>query len=143
MATTALITGASSGIGLELARLMAADGVNLVLVARSRGKLHDLDASLRNVQVHVVARDLAHPRVPQEIFDELQEKSITVDWLVNNAGFGAHGKSTGDDAGEHDCARPSHAFVSAADAGAAQRARHECCFHRCLSARTADGRLLR
>src|SRR5256886_1047784 len=92
MATTALITGASSGIGLELARLMAADGVNLVLVARSRGKLHDLAASLGNVQVHVVARDLAHPRVPQEIFDELQEKSITVDWLVNNAGFGAHGK---------------------------------------------------
>ena len=92
MATTALITGASSGIGLELARLMAADGVNLVLVARSRGKLHDLAASLGNVQVHVVARDLAHPRVPQEIFDELQEKSIAVDWLVNNAGFGAHGK---------------------------------------------------
>src|SRR5439155_472871 len=71
---------------------MKSDGVNLVLVARSRGKLHDLAASLGNVQVHVVARDLAHPRVPQEIFDELQEKSITVDWLVNNAGFGAHGK---------------------------------------------------
>src|SRR6184192_465933 len=92
MTATALITGASSGIGLELARLLAADGVNLVLLARSRGKLHDLAATLGNVKVHVVTRDLAHPSVPQEVFDELKEKSITVDWLVNNAGFGAHGK---------------------------------------------------
>jgi uncharacterized protein len=95
---TALITGASGGIGLDLARLFAADGTNLVLTARDRGKLHqaaeELTRSNPGVSAHVIAKDLAHPRAPQEIFDELQERSTQIDFLVNNAGYGVYGSFT-------------------------------------------------
>ena len=93
-AETALITGASSGIGCELARLFAADKSNLVLVARRQEKLDELAAELRRdygVQVRVLAKDLADPQSPQAIFDALAAESVTVDVLVNNAGFGAVG----------------------------------------------------
>jgi|SRR5579864_4856361 len=89
---TAFITGASSGIGLELARIFARHGFNLVLLSRNRAQLHELAASLSGTNAHVIAKDLSHPRAPQEVFEELQEKSIPVDVLVNNAGFGQHGK---------------------------------------------------
>jgi len=89
---TALITGASSGIGLELARIFAHNGFNLVLVARNRTKLLEIAADMAGISVNVIAKDLAHPRAAQEVFDELQEKSIPVDVLINNAGFGQHGK---------------------------------------------------
>jgi uncharacterized protein len=91
---TALITGASSGIGLELARLFAADRSRLVLVARSEDKLQSLAQQLRrdhNVEVSVLAKDLAKPGVSQEIFDQLMGRRIVVDVVVNNAGFGASG----------------------------------------------------
>ena len=91
---TALITGASGGIGYELAKLFAADGHNLVLVARSAGKLNDLAAELtraHSVAVTVLPADLSDPAAPAEIFAQLQAQGLTIDFLVNNAGFGATG----------------------------------------------------
>jgi short-subunit dehydrogenase len=91
---TALVTGASGGIGEELARLFAADGHGLVLVARSRDKLARLAEELQakhGVEARVLAADLARPDAPREIFDELQGAGVTVDALVNNAGFGSYG----------------------------------------------------
>lgn len=95
MATeTVVITGASSGIGLELAKLFAADKHNLVLVARNQGALEKLAEELRRehgVEVVVLPKDLANPSTPQGIFDHLVAAGITVDVVVNNAGFGAVG----------------------------------------------------
>ena len=91
---TALITGASGGFGLEFARLFARDGYNLVLVARSEGKLHHLAAQLQaryGVRVRVLPKDLTDPVVPDAIFAALQQESIVVDVLVNNAGFATYG----------------------------------------------------
>lgn len=93
---TALITGASSGIGLELARLFAADGADLVLVARSEENLNELAAELRTThscQVMVIARDLAKPDVPEEIFTLLERDGVHIDTVVNNAGFGLRGST--------------------------------------------------
>ncbi len=94
MPETALITGASSGIGLELARLFAADGANLVLVARSEGKLHELADELQQkhgIEALVVPADLSDPESPQSIVDRIAEHGWLIDVLVNNAGFGEHG----------------------------------------------------
>ncbi len=91
---TVLITGASSGIGLELAHLFARDGYRLVLVARSRGALRELGDDLQSryhVTVRISPRDLAHPATPNELYQELQEAGIVLDVLVNNAGFGGSG----------------------------------------------------
>jgi short-subunit dehydrogenase len=91
---TALITGASSGIGLELAHLFAHDGYRLVLVARNRGALRQLADELQSrysAEVRVSPKDLAHPASPGELFQELQEAGIVLDVLVNNAGFGGAG----------------------------------------------------
>lgn len=92
---TTLVTGASSGIGLELAKLFATDGDNLVLVARSEDKLNDLAQQLRAdhaVQVTVIAADLSAPSAVDELDAELSQRSIQIDTLVNNAGFGALGR---------------------------------------------------
>ncbi len=91
---TALITGASSGIGLELAHLFAQDGYRLVLVARNRAALRELGDELQsryNITVRISPKDLAHPASPLELYQELQEAGIVLDVLVNNAGFGAAG----------------------------------------------------
>lgn len=91
---TALVTGASGGIGLELARLLAADGHDLVLVARSADKLARLAEELsgkHNVAARVLVADLARAEAPREIFDDLQTKGVSVDVLINNAGFGSYG----------------------------------------------------
>jgi short-subunit dehydrogenase len=91
---TALITGASSGIGYELSKLFAADSYNLVLVARSGRKLNELAAELcqaGKINVTVLAKDLGDPAAPDEIFKMLQAQSVTIDVLINNAGFGTHG----------------------------------------------------
>jgi short-subunit dehydrogenase len=90
----ALITGASSGIGLELAKLFAADKSNLVLVARSEDKLCALAEQLKvehGVEVVVLPANLADPAAPQAIFDQLAGQDVMVDVVVNNAGFGAVG----------------------------------------------------
>ena len=91
---TALITGASSGIGLELTRLFAADRYRLVLVARNRAALQQIGAELQRqhgIEVRIAPKDLAHPASPVELFQELQEAGVAVDVLVNNAGFGGSG----------------------------------------------------
>ncbi len=94
-AETVLITGASSGIGLELARCFAADKSNLILVARNRDALEKLAAELRQlhrIAVHVAIADLSKPETPQNLFNELKGRGLTVEVLVNNAGFGLHGE---------------------------------------------------
>jgi len=92
---TALITGASSGIGYELAKLFAADHHNVVLVARSVGKLTQFADELQQqfgISARPVALDLTAAPAPQFLFDQLQREGITVDALVNNAGYGRMGK---------------------------------------------------
>jgi short-subunit dehydrogenase len=93
---TALITGASSGIGRELATLFAKDGYNLVLVARSEDKLQDIAEKFKHQfgtsSITVIEKDLSDPQAPQEIYDEVNRQNITVNVLVNNAGFGEYGK---------------------------------------------------
>lgn len=92
---TALITGASSGIGKELARIHAERGGDLVIVARSESKLEELKAELEqkhSVNVTVIAKDLTHADAPRELHEAIQAAGIQVDYLINNAGFGGHGK---------------------------------------------------
>ena len=94
MTKTALITGASYGIGYELAKLFAADGYSLVLIARSGDKLKAIAQELQSkfsVSVKTIQKDLSHPASSEEVFQELQKSSIQIDALVNNAGFGAYG----------------------------------------------------
>src|SRR5215470_11605271 len=90
---TALITGASSGIGLELARIFVEHGHEVVLVARSEAKLQALAAELqsRGGRAQVIAADLAAPGGPQAVVDAAARCEITVDVLVNNAGYGLFG----------------------------------------------------
>jgi hypothetical protein len=92
--STVLITGASGGIGYELAKLFARDHHNLVLVARSGDKLAEVASELQphGVTVKTVALDLASPPAVKFLFDQLQREGIAVDILVNNAGFGAFGE---------------------------------------------------
>ena len=94
MKRTALITGATSGIGLELTRIFARDGHNLVLVARNERGLQQLAQDLQGrhqVTVKVVPKDLTVRTAAEEIFQELNQESISIDFLVNNAGFSVFG----------------------------------------------------
>ncbi len=91
---TVLITGASSGIGLELSKCFAADKSNLILVARSTDALETLADELRRqnkIEVHVITADLSRAEASAEIFAQTGKLGLTVDVLVNNAGFGLHG----------------------------------------------------
>ena len=91
---TALITGASSGIGFELAKLFARDAHQLVLVARGKEALLYVAGQLReqfDVPVTVIAKDLSRALSPEELLAELRQRGLQVEVLVNNAGFGAYG----------------------------------------------------
>lgn len=91
----ALITGASSGLGADFARQLAAHGCHLVLVARREDRLNALAAELRakhGIQAEVIALDLGQPDAAQTLFDRLKTAGLTVDVLVNNAGFGIYGR---------------------------------------------------
>lgn len=92
---TTLITGASSGIGLHLAKQFAQHGHPLVLVARVEAELQQIAADLKSahgVNVQVMAKDLEEPEAAQQIFKEISAAGATVDILVNNAGHGQNGK---------------------------------------------------
>ena len=94
MAKTALITGASNGIGLELAYIHAAHKDNLVLVARSSKKLAELKQNIENqygVKVHCISKDLSLAGSAKEVYDEVKKQNIQIEYLINNAGFGDFG----------------------------------------------------
>jgi short-subunit dehydrogenase len=90
---TALITGASSGIGLDLARLMAPD-FDLIITARNQPELEKIARELQAAHgnhVHVIPADLKLPDAPLQIFAEIERRGLPVDILINNAGFGSYG----------------------------------------------------
>jgi len=91
---TALVTGASSGIGLELATLLARDHNDLVLVARNVGRLEAIASGLKEefgVAITTLPTDLARTEAPTEIVRALTAQKLTIDVLINNAGFGVYG----------------------------------------------------
>jgi short-subunit dehydrogenase len=91
---TALVTGASSGLGVDFATILAERGCNLVLVARSEDRLRALAdelAARHGIQVHVVAMSLSVLGAAQVLYDRIDALGLTIDVLINNAGFGVHG----------------------------------------------------
>lgn len=92
---TALITGASSGIGYELAKIFAKNGYNLVLVARNTDRLNEIANELRDQHgletVIVIGKDLTQPNAPQEVYDEIKGFGVDINILVNDAGMGEYG----------------------------------------------------
>jgi len=91
---TALVTGASSGIGMELARIHAAKGYDVVIVARTEDALNSLKQELESafkVKVWVIAEDLVEPESAQRIYQQTKSNGIEITTLINNAGFGGHG----------------------------------------------------
>ncbi len=95
MKKIALITGASTGIGRELAKIHAEKGGDLIIVARNKAKLIELKQELENkfnVKVTVIVKDLSILNAATEIYNEISQQGIEIDVLINNAGFGALGK---------------------------------------------------
>ncbi|MGV3152286.1 SDR family NAD(P)-dependent oxidoreductase [Sarcina ventriculi] len=91
---TALITGASFGLGFEFADIFAKEKYNLVIVARNKEKLEDVALELRKkygIEVTIIVADLSNVNSPKRIYDEISEKGIKIDVLVNNAGSGKYG----------------------------------------------------
>jgi uncharacterized protein len=91
---TALITGASSGIGLELARIFASKGINLIIVSRNVIELAKLGTELSekyNIYVEEIEKDLSVPGAAKQVYDNVTSLDFDIDYLVNNAGFGDYG----------------------------------------------------
>jgi short-subunit dehydrogenase len=94
MNKTALITGATSGIGYELAYVHATQGGNVALVARSKDKLEQIKKDLEDnykISAYVIEKDLSLKDSAKDVYDEIMNNNITVDYLINNAGFGDYG----------------------------------------------------
>ena len=94
MKKTALVTGASSGIGLELARECASNGHDLVVVARRKDRLQAFAETILNdfdVEVNVIVKDLSIDGSRKNLFDQLESQGIEINYLINNAGFGDYG----------------------------------------------------
>lgn len=94
-ARTALITGASAGIGATFARFLAAEGYNLILVARREERLRELSEALsvaHGVRCEFLAADLTHPDAPRKIMEHATALGMNIDFLVNNAGLSGRGK---------------------------------------------------
>ena len=92
---TALVTGASSGIGAELTRQIASDGYDIVLTARREDRLNELSSELEDrygVSTTVIPKDLSEPDAPVELFESVQETGVQINTLVNNAGFPVYGR---------------------------------------------------
>jgi len=95
MKKVALITGASTGIGKEMASIHAAKGGDLIIVARSQEKLNAVKVELEkkySVSVMIIAKDLGSAEATKEVYDEVKNAGLEVDYLINNAGFGGLGK---------------------------------------------------
>lgn len=103
---TALITGASGGIGLELTKILAREGYDLVLVARSEGRLKEVAAEMTSkhgAKVTVFAEDLSQQSAVDDLYDRMRRQGMTIDVLVNNAGFALYGDfATTDAQTEHE-----------------------------------------
>ena len=98
----ALVTGGTGGIGLELVKLFAADGYNLIIVARNEGELDKTAEETKSqfgVDVITISKDLFDPQSASEIYDEVKAKEIEIDVLVNDAGQGLYGKFIDTDLG--------------------------------------------
>lgn len=96
----ALITGASSGIGRELARIHASKGGGLILTARRENALQSLKEELESkhaIQVEIIAIDLSTSRGPEELYNQIKARNLSTEILINNAGFGGHGEFSGQD----------------------------------------------
>lgn len=94
---TALITGATAGIGYELAKCFARDGHDLILVARTESRLDAVAHQFSDdygIDVTIIPADLADPEMPEAIYDTVTEDGDGIDYLVNNAGFGINGAFT-------------------------------------------------
>jgi short-subunit dehydrogenase len=88
---TALITGATSGLGYEFVKLFASDGYDLVLVARNNRKLTEIKNTFSQVKITLIEKDLSIEGAAKEVFEEVERHGISIDILVNNAGFGLKG----------------------------------------------------
>lgn len=91
----ALITGASSGFGIDFATILARMGFNLVLVARRLDRLEKVREDLLKhspVQIEIISMDLSPTHAPDQLYTQLQDKGILITYLINNAGFGQHGQ---------------------------------------------------
>lgn len=88
-----LITGGTSGIGYQLARIFAEDGYDLILVARDQSELDRVKSELetKDVHVHTIAKDLFYPQAAEELYNEIKERGLNVGVLVNDAGQGQYG----------------------------------------------------
>ncbi|MFT3711178.1 MAG: SDR family oxidoreductase [Archangium sp.] len=91
--STALITGASAGLGEQFAQLFARDGHDVILVARNAARLEAIAERLRinKVRTYIVPEDLSKPGCAARVHARVKELNVTVDFLVNNAGFGSNG----------------------------------------------------
>lgn len=91
----ALVTGASSGIGRDIARELAKRNVDLIIVSRDETKLNEVKNSIKNVNVEVIAKDLSNSQNSKDLYEQVKDQDIDI--LINNAGFGVFGEFTNTD----------------------------------------------